>query len=214
MSPITAPARTLVVDMTEPTRKRRCPLHHRITIAVGLLVLLCLPGRTTGRMSGSEAAGATALKSGILPAEVQFQAADVVDAGGGGEYGFLTECSGLVPVRGQILNLLAPTYQSRDPLISGYHFTVFLPDGPRRALADPYPQPRHDDPATAAWRRRCWIAYSWPDDPRDGSRMFAIDQNGNIYSHPDPDCTAPAWDALYTHGWDSPVAPGWKPYRR
>jgi hypothetical protein len=150
-----------------------------ITLAVAV------PNTYEGCKSSEEAAAATALKSGILPAEVQFQAGDYAPDPANPAFGDYATATRLGPGRafpllsgatttaaGVTLNLLAPTYQSVTPTISGYRF--------------------NDPVSVASDQARVWAVITQPIDATHGRRWFAINQAGNIYaSHP----TVNAWAA-------------------
>jgi hypothetical protein len=195
------------------------------------------------RLPREPSAAASALKNTILPAEVQCQAGGAIDdnRNGLGEYGFLSELSGLAPVPASAtapagatttLAFLAPAWRAPVPTVEGYRFAVYLPDGPDGALSDPYPLHARGDPGNAGLRESHWIAYAWPADHRFRF-AFAIDQSGTCrarfvpdWAHPDRPIVPPAWNALYTPDavpgqppptpgtWNSPVSPDWKPWKR
>jgi hypothetical protein len=226
-------------------------MRHPLWIEILVVIALCIggaviiPNLRESRPCAPEAAAATALKSGVYPAEIQFQAAAYRDDNhnGIGEFGFFTALSGLAPVHDPVtggtiaLNLLAPTYQFTTPLISDYHFVLYLPNGPTAAITDVYPGPDTGDPGKATLRESHWIAYAWPDHDLGhhdrGHDLFAIDQSGVVYRHnfpakPKGDLQPmhPAFNALYTRDptpanprptpgtWLSPISPDWQLYRR
>jgi hypothetical protein len=170
-----------------------------------------------------EALAAKNLKSQILPAEVQFQAGAYVDEEGkqNGDYGFLSEMSDEVQVGGIDLNLLGPVFQPGAKgfaSVDGYTYAVYLPDGPHAAIGEPFPGKRVINPAGIILRQRYWVAYCWPVDQAQGTRMFAINQAGKVYATPVADpIVVPAWNALMgggDKGWTDAAAPGWVPYHQ
>jgi prepilin-type N-terminal cleavage/methylation domain-containing protein len=184
-----------------------------IVIAIiAIIAAIAIPNLLESRVSAQEAASATALKSGILPAEVQFQAGAYLDADGNGlgEYATSTGLTagktfpllsgGTTTTGGITLNLLAPTYQSSTPSISGYKFT------------DPISQ--------ASSQERVWGVITQPLDSNQGRRLFAINQAGNIYAST-PNVTACSSATLPNDGSlfgvslvSAPVTAKWVPYRR
>ena len=65
-------------------------------------------------------------------------------------FGFISEMCGKVKVKDTELNILGHDIQDvPTPLISGYRFAIYLPDGVTFALADPFPRQRGGDPAAA-----------------------------------------------------------------
>ena len=188
-----------------------------IVIAIiAIIAAIAIPNLLESRVSAQEAAGATALKSGLLPAQVQFQAGCYIDTDGNGlgEYATATSTStylgtahsfilmsgGTTTPGGITLNLLAPTYQSATPQISGYRFN------------DPLSQ--------ISSQERVWGVISQPLDSNQGRRVFAINQAGNIYaSKPNvtacSSTTSPNDASLFgTSLVGDPNSADWVPYRR
>ncbi len=186
-----------------------------IVIAIiAIIAAIAIPNLLESRVSAQEAASATALRSGLLPAEVQFQASVYIDSdsNGIGDYATSTSpalgvgksyplMSGQTTTPGGItLNLLAPTYQSTTPQISGYEFQ------------DPVSQ--------ASSVERVWGVIVKPIDSGQGRRLFAINQSGSIYASI-PNVTAcssttlPTDVSLFGVSLSSqPVGTKWVPYRR
>ncbi len=183
-----------------------------IVIAIiAIIAAIAIPNLLESRVTSQENASAAALKSGLLPAEVQFQAGGYVDAfssgaagsNGLGEYAvgataYPTMC-GSTAISGITLNLLAPTYNSSNPSVSGYVF---------------------QDPQTAAGsEEQAWAVGARPIDINQGRRQFAINQAGNIYTA-GPGTTATS--AIVTTATtlfgasltSAPASASWKPYRR
>jgi prepilin-type N-terminal cleavage/methylation domain-containing protein len=186
-----------------------------IVIAIiAIIAAIAIPNLLESRVSAQEAAAATALKSGLLPAEVQFQAGCYVnnENDGLGDYATATDpgignhesyklMSGITPTLGGInLSLLSPAYQAAIPVISGYQF---------------------DDPVSApAMYQRCWGVITQPVDQNQGRRLFAINQAGNIYASK-PNITACSSTTLAndaslfgTSMVSAPNTANWVPYRR
>jgi prepilin-type N-terminal cleavage/methylation domain-containing protein len=184
-----------------------------IVIAIiAIIAAIAIPNLLESRVSAQEAAAATALKSGILPAEVQFQAGAYQDSDGNGlgEYAISNGLgvgkafplmSGATTTQGGItLNLLAPTYQFASPQISGYRF--------------------NDPLSEASSQERVWGIITQPLDSNQGRRLFAINQAGNIYASK-PNITACSSATLANNdnlfGTSLVSAPNtakWVPYRR
>jgi prepilin-type N-terminal cleavage/methylation domain-containing protein len=184
-----------------------------IVIAIiAIIAAIAIPNLLESRVSAQEAAAATALKSGILPAEVQFQAGAYQDADGNGlgEYAVSNGLgagksfpllSGATTTTGGVtLNLLAPTYQAANPSISGYKF---------------------NDPASEnSSQERVWGVINQPLDQNQGRRIFAINQAGNIYASK-PNVSAFASTTGVQDGTlfgvslvSAPSNVDWVPYRR
>ena len=186
-----------------------------IVIAIiAIIAAIAIPNLLESRVSAQEAAGATALKSGLLPAEVQFQAGCYIDTDGNGLGEYATSTSTVLGVGqsfplmsgastttgGITLNLLAPTYQKTTPAISGYDF-----DDPQSQISS---------------QERCWGVISQPLDSNQGRRLFAINQAGNIYAST-PNVTACSSTTtpndVNLFGTSLVLAPNqakWVPYRR
>ena len=186
-----------------------------IVIAIiAIIAAIAIPNLLESRVSAQEAASATALKSGILPAQVQFQAGAYIDTDGNGLGEYATSTSSSIGTGGSFpfmsgatttsggvtLNLLAPTYQSSTPHISGYQF---------------------DDPISQfSSQERVWGVMTQPLDSNQGRRVFAINQAGNIYAST-PNVTACSSTTLANDSSlfgvslvNAPVTSKWVPYRR
>ena len=155
------------------------PKYTLTEVALVLLFLLIalavmIPNAVESHASGTEAAAATALKSGLLPAEVQFQAGAYL-VHRNDDFGAYATATALGPgiafpmlsgatttPGGLTLNLLAPTYQSATPKISGYRFN------------DPISIPNDQE--------HVWALTTQPLDENQGRRWFIINQEGNIYA--------------------------------
>jgi hypothetical protein len=112
------------------------------------------------------------------------------------------------------LSLLTGTWTTNEPLMYGYRFTLYLPDGAgaassRAAITD------HSPEAIKA-RENHWIAYAWPEPwGQNGRRAFAILPNGTVLStKPSATGGKPAWNAAFSDGWGSQPAAEWTPHRR
>jgi hypothetical protein len=177
-----------------------------------VLAAIAVPNLLESRISANESAAATSLKSGVFPAEIQFQAGGYADDNGNGvgEYGFFSEMSG-APVGDNklTLSLLNETWNDPTPLINGYRFAVFLPDDRDGSVDSP------DARRTVKGKaEEGFVAYAWPDEEGSGRRMFAITAAGTVYATA-WDGQPPAWNALWgggTSGWKD--EPAWQPYRR
>ncbi len=191
-------------------------------MVAAVVAAIAIPNLLESRTTSNEAAAAATLKSGIFPAQIQFQAGGYRDLDGDhvGEYGFLSELAG-GPIAGQKadlrVNLLMPAERWMDaaPQSNGYHYAIYLPDGKNGAYGADQPNP----PKGAAINEgeRCFVAYAWPIDGDSGRKAFALSFNGVVYATPAADLggEAPAWNALFggdDSGWQD--APTWAPYRK
>jgi len=163
------------------------------------------------RINTNQSAAAATLKSGIFPAQVQFQAAAYRDQDGDGvgEYGLLSELSGRRAVgtqpAGAIRFLQGPL--AKGEIASGYHYVLHLPDGAGGALGEPAGisvRPEAPDAAAQAQERR-FRAYAWPATADGGKQMFCIDESGMLRAQPWTG-KAPSWDSVSGgKGWDAPA---------
>lgn len=184
----------------------------RIVLGVGLGVvglvgigLIDFGHRCGCRRNANESAAIATLKN-LASAQAQLQEAGAIDVDGDGrgEYGWLAELAGAVPLRA------APSQESirlRPPLVSaafaavkdggvrrsGYVFAVFLPGVGGTWLGEAARgggeggggnggggEGRHVD-ADAAEHR--WLAYAWPQVPgASGKRVFCRDENGCLWA--------------------------------
>jgi len=181
-----------------------------------VIAAIAIPNLLESRTTANESAAAATLKSGIFPAEIQFQAGGYtdVDQDNIGEYGFLPELAGgrnVGPDASIKLSLLSPQFAEPDAEVNGYRFTIFLADGMDGAVGDqaePLPAEGTDQ------RERSFIAYAWPVDDSTGHRMFALDVHGMIYAAP-WNGQDPEWNSLYAGGtWDDQPGGLWLPYRK
>jgi hypothetical protein len=158
-----------------------------------LLVLGCLavaaavlaPYLCEGRVTAMESAAAAALKSGLLPAQVQFQNGGFCDRDGNGigtyavvgiadRDGHALEpyavMAGAVTVGGRRLNLLAPVFARTGHVVSGYAY--------QEPVSETAPRGKLDYGG-----ERVWAAICYPTDARC-RHFFAINQAGNVFSLP------------------------------
>ncbi len=187
-----------------------------IVIAIiAIIAAIAIPNLLESRVTSQEAAAATALKSGLLPAQVQFQAGGYNDFDGNGVGTYAVNgvqssapavvnpfnlLSGQALAKGGItLNLLAPSYAvtgayvagvlpGEYPSVSGYKFKVPLSDV-APVLATP----------TDGNAEKTWGVISYPSDDQQGRRFFGINQAGNIYSSK-PDAAASTSATVGTGG--------------
>lgn len=189
-----------------------------LAIAIIGLVALALPSHRHDHVPANEAAAAATLKSGIFPAEIQFQATPFLDQdqNGVGEYGLLSELSGrrgvgrLAP--GEVRLLAGPL--AMGDAAGRFRFALYLPDGSGGALAEPASSGPRSMPSKAALaqQERHFIAYAWPADAASGRYMFAITESGVVRYAPRQD-QPPSWNAaMGGKGWDAD--PVWTPFAR
>ncbi len=194
-------------------------MHHGFTLIelmiviaiIAIIAAIAIPNLLESRVTAQENAAAAALKSGLLPAQVQFQAGGYLDDNnnGLGEYAavnnppepevYLT-LSGQMPINGITLNLLAPTFNGSNPVISGYVF--------------------QDPVTTAGSEEMAWAVGARPVDINQGRRQFVINQAGNIYTAgPATTANSPitlvgAAGVFGLSCTSAPSSAAWRPYRR
>lgn len=186
---------------------------------VPVIAAIAIPNLLESRVMAGEAAAVAQLRSGIFPAEIQFQGGLYADQDGDGvgEYGFLAELAGGAVVGQQdgfALALLPGEFKAPTPERSGYRYIVYLPDGQGGAIAAA-PGVRAKNAAAAKDQAKHFVAYAWPASSESGRRIFAITEEGIVRaSAPGPvPAEAPPWNALWDDkGWEDPAA--WQPYRR
>lgn len=189
-----------------------------LAIAIIGIVALALPSHGHDHVPANEAAAAATLKSGIFPAEIQFQATPLLDQdqNGVGEYALLSELSGrrdvgrLAP--GEVRLLTGPL--AVGDAAGRYRFALYLPDGAGGALTEPAgPVPRSmPSKASVAQQERHFIAYAWPVEAAFGRYMFAITESG-VVRYAQRQEQPPAWNAaMGDRGWDAD--PVWPPFAK
>lgn len=186
---------------------------------IPLIAAIAIPNLLESRVTSNEAAAAASLKSGVFPAQIQFQIGSYADQDGDGigEFGFLTELAG-GPVVGQkdelVLSLMTADFKAPTPERAGYRYIVYLPDGQGGALTAA-PGARPKNVAAAKEQAKHFVAYAWPASSESGRRIFAITEEGIVRaSKPGPaPAEAPPWNALSGgKGWEDP--PAWEPHKK
>lgn len=184
---------------------------------VAIIAAIAIPNLLESRVAANEAAAAMSLKSGVFPAQVQFQGGGYrdLDGDGIGEFGFFSEMSGgpVAGLKNDIkLKLLDERWNSPLPEVNGYNFVMYLPDGQGGAYGatDKLPE-KIADAANAG--EKYFVAYAWPIDDSNGRRAFALTNAGTVYSifaNELPE-GVPAWNTVFGgegKGWqDQPVWP-------
>ena len=190
---------------------------------VAIIAAIAIPNLLDSRVAANEVATAATLKSGVFPAQIQFQGGGYrdLDHDNVGEYGFFSELSG-GPVAGQVkdlgIRLMTPTERWNKPLpeANGYRFAMFLADGKGAAFGAEDKQPAGLS-ENANEGERYFIAYAWPIDGNSGRRAFAITHVGTVYATQakELDGKAPTWNTLFGgegKSWND--EPQWQPYDR
>jgi hypothetical protein len=108
-----------------------------------------------------------------------------LDTDGSGEYAFLGEMSGLVPMRGSSARLSRPLLTpslgvdvTGTARRGGYMYRVFLPDANGIGLVETPANMPNVDPSLA---RDYWVVVAWPlNYDRTGKRTYFSCQRGDI----------------------------------
>jgi len=186
-----------------------------IVIAIiAIIAAIAIPNLLESRISSNEAAAASSLKSGVFPAQVQFQSGNYVDNGGPsgatadgiGDFAYvfpaLSGATGatsaglpLVP-----LTLLPNTWETNSPSINSYSFLI----GSIYEMAF------------------CVAAYPGDQGAGIGRRCFAINTGGTVYATTAATTNPVTLVAPAALGFPSVpfglsytlVAAGWSVYRR
>ncbi|MBA3698094.1 MAG: hypothetical protein H0W78_04490 [Planctomycetes bacterium] len=187
-----------------------------LLLPLAIIAAIAIPNLLESRVISNEAAAATSLKSGVFPSQIQFQGGAFVDEdkNGVGENGFITELSGTDAVSDARLSLLPPSWNSAEPLLNGYRFALYLPDG--NGAAASRGKITDHSPEAIKERESHWIAYAWPEQwGESGRRAFAVTANGTVLStKPSATGARPEWNSALSDGWGSPPSAEWVPYRR
>jgi len=181
-----------------------------IVIAIiAIIASIAIPNLLESRVSAQETSAATALRSGILPAEVQFQSGGYVDHDGDGVGSFAVGAtaydllSGTAATSSGIrLNLLAPMYRGSNPTISNYVYQ------------NPVCGTSASDDV-----ERTWAVVNYPTDANNGRRRFACNQSGRVFASIPLQNAASSADPLTVAIFDSnlsglPDSTVWRPYSR
>jgi hypothetical protein len=181
-------------------------------VPIAIIAAIAIPNLLESRVAANEAAASATLKSGIFPAQVQFQAGAYMDQDldNIGEYGTLAELSGRLKtsrIEAGSLRLLTGPLADGDSA-SGYRYRMYLPDGKGGALTSD-DQARTADAAASNAQERAFACYAWPQSTDTGRRMFVLTADGQVRSLP-WDGQEPAWNASLPGGWDAPASwPVW-----
>ncbi len=166
-----------------------------IVVAVILIIVtIALPSLRGSKITANESATIQTLRT-IAGGQANFKVRRVADneanPDGEGEFGYLGELAGNVPVRGTPAPLGPPTLGAKLGIVqngvvttAGYHYAMFLPgaggvgvaedlNGGKAAVADV-------DPGLA---EQWWVCYAWPVQfNSSGNRAFVINQTGEVMS--------------------------------
>jgi hypothetical protein len=184
-----------------------------------VIAAIAIPNLMESRTTAERAAAAATLKSGMFPAEIQFQAGGYRDQDGDnrGEYGLIGHLAGdtdeaVGPKRA--LSLVIADYQGVDPIRNGYQYRIYLPTAADNGSADPAEVNAATDPAAIDLREQWFVAYTWPVDGE--GKVFALTVTGMVYQADVEMVGEPAWNSLFgDKGWGTEIDDSvWSPYQR
>ena len=141
------------------------------------------------------------LKSGIFPAEIQFQAGGYIDSDndGIGEHGLLAELGGVSPVgNDKRLHLLDDDLANGNK--DGWNYQVYLPLNDHEALGELADEKGRQANELSDLQERQWVAYAWPAEGETGT-MLAITQDGMLFETP--------WQGGYPEWYELYGEPNW-----
>jgi RNA polymerase sigma-70 factor (ECF subfamily) len=167
------------------------------------------PAKQEWTMQINETQAVAHLKSGVYPAQIQFQAGayDDADDDGIGEYGFFGKLSGQKPtMNGEIFRLLP------NRTTPGYRYAIYLPGEDGKPLTeDALPEKKPASAEVIVQRERYFFCYAWPEDQNSGRLMFLVSSDGVIRSHPF-EGNVPRWNEALAPGASFSDQPIWPPY--
>jgi prepilin-type N-terminal cleavage/methylation domain-containing protein len=161
---------------------------------IAVVSSIALPNLIASRMSANESAAIANLKQ-IVSSQLAFQISQTIDVDrdGVGEFGWLAEIAGSVPLRdavgplhGPVLNppMLARSLGEIDTngtvRRAGYVYRLSLPAAGGAGLLEAANggSPTGEDPDLS---ELYWIAYAWPSGfASTGRRAFVVNQKGDI----------------------------------
>lgn len=208
-----------------------------VVAIIAIIASIAIPKLLSARLAANESAAIATLRSiSSAQAQIQSSAAIDCDSDGGGEYAFMAEMAGTIPMRindgagaatlGAATDTLAPSVLSSSfgtvaangvVTRSGYNYMVYLPD----AAAAPAGITENPAGGGATGPNNCeilWCAYAWPTQfGQSGNRAFFINQEGDLLQTNNrtvatqySGLTIPAFSAAYTGAgtMNLPIASG------
>ncbi len=171
-----------------------------VVAIIAVIAAMAIPKLLAARLSANEAAAISTLRS-ISSSQAHLQASSAIDTDGdgSGEFGYLAELCGAVPMRvnaggapgaGAAIDVLDPPIlpsqlgRVQNGLVarSGYYFQMWLPDAtyagiPEEAnggcTAGPFPDSNCGEIA--------WCCYAWPMEAGStGNRVFFVSHEGDL----------------------------------
>ena len=152
-----------------------------IVIAIiAIIAAIAIPNLLESRITANESAAAASLKSGIFPAQVQFQSGSYsdIDSNGRGEYAvdhrFLAGATAAATTgtTGKALSLLSPNFNTTEGNpVGSYQYKIDICTSPGTLSGD------------QVYGESFFAAYGAPNTAgSDGRRAFGINSFGIVYS--------------------------------
>ena len=130
---------------------------------------------------------------------------------GSGAYGFFREmvATPIFPGRTDMM-IPHPLWNTDSPVIDGYRYTVYIPDGKGGAMCAADEHPITD---VLANEGPDYVVYATPVDANHETRVLALTSREKVYAHAfRPGDSAPSWNALFGgKGWHDPIV--WEAYK-
>ena len=174
-----------------------------VVAIIAVIAAMAVPKLLAARLSANEAAAISNLRA-ICSSQAHIQSSAAIDSDGdgSGEFGYLAELAGSVPLRvcvagapaaGGAADVLNPSIlpvqlgavQNGLVARSGYYFQMWLPDGTYAGIpeeagggcsAGPFPDPNCSEIV--------WGCYAWPIEAGStGNRVFFISQEGDLLTY-------------------------------
>ena len=168
-----------------------------VVAIIAIIAAIAIPNLLRARLTANESSTISTLQ-GLAAAQAQCQASGAIDTDGNGrgEFGFLAELAGGVPLRsnesGGIGALSAhPPYlsaafadvQGGTVNRTGYVYRLFLPDAAAQPTAEANTGGAAGLSISATQSEVMWSAYAWPMTyGTSGQRAFFVNQSGELLS--------------------------------
>lgn len=147
-----------------------------------------LPNLQTARLNANQTAAIATLRN-CCSAQAQFQQSGKADTDGdgSGEYAGFKEMSGAAA--GRMMSALVPPVLSGafrvlngygETSRSGYLYRIYLPDAQGRGIGEPVEGYTSRSGVDSDLAETTWCAYAWPVAAESGSKVFFMNQGGDV----------------------------------